>query len=461
MIPTPATLIATLVDGNYSGPNDLVVTGNFKFDSREVKPGDVFLALRGERSDGHDFVTSAMAAGAALAMTTRRVDAPHIQVADVLVAISQLAKHLRSQLPQLKVIGITGSQGKTTTKDILGSILEGVGACVIPTRSFNNDLGVPITLLRCDKETKFCVLEMGARHTGDIARLTELAAPDVGIVLRVGNAHLGEFGSRANIAATKSELIRGLKPGATAILGTYDEFTPEMPVPSAVRRITFGETSSAQVRAADVELHGGHPAFDLVTPEGREPVELQLIGAHQIANALAAAAAAFALGITTHQIAGALSLHTSQSPWRMELVEVDGALLINDSYNANPESMAAALQTLVLLTQERGGRSWAFLGRMHELGESAGELHNQVGSLARSLKVDHLVAIGERGFLARQGSEIGTTEHFYPDVASAVTILPEIQAGDVILVKASRAEHLEQLADQIVLSRESAERGEV
>lgn len=460
MIPTAATLMATLVDGEYSGPSDLVVSGNFKFDSREVEPGDIFLALRGERHDGHEFIPAAVSAGAALAITTRGVDSPHIKVADVLVAISQLANHLRRQLPQLKVIGITGSQGKTTTKDILGSILEGVGPCVIPKRSFNNDLGVPITLLRCNEETKFCVLEMGARHTGDIARLTELAAPDVGIVLRVGNAHLGEFGSRANIAATKSELIKGLKPGATAILGTYDEFTPEMQVPSGVRRITFGETGSAQVRAADVELHGGHPAFDLVTPEGREPVELQLIGAHQIANALAAAAAAFALGITTHQIAGALSLHTSKSPWRMELVELDGALLINDSYNANPESMAAALQTLVLLTQERGGRSWALLGRMHELGDSAAELHNQVGALARSLKVDHLVAIGEAGFLSNQECATGTTEHFFPDLESAATILPEIQAGDVILVKASRAEHLEEIADRIISNRKIADRGE-
>ena len=460
MIPTAAPMLASLVAGEYSGPNNLVIAGNFKFDSREIEPGDVFLALRGEHNDGHDFIPAAMAAGAVLAITTRRVDSPHIKVSDVLAAISQIAKYLRSQLPQLKVIGITGSQGKTTTKDILGSILESVGECVVPSRSFNNDLGVPITLLRCNERTQFCILEMGARHTGDIARLTELAAPDVGVVLRVGNAHLGEFGSRTNIAATKAELIKGLKPGATAILGTYDEFTPEMPVPSAVRRITFGEISNAQIRAADIELHGANPAFDLVTPEGRERVELQLIGAHQIANALAAAAAAFALGVTTQQIAGSLSLHTSRSPWRMELVELNGALLINDSYNANPESMAAALQTLVLLTQERGGRSWAFLGRMHELGDSASELHSQVGELARSLKVDYLVAIGESGFLSQHSNKSGTTERFFPDVASATEVLPEIEAGDVILVKASRAEHLEVLAEAIITDGNREDRGE-
>jgi UDP-N-acetylmuramoyl-tripeptide--D-alanyl-D-alanine ligase len=315
---------------------------------------------------------------------------------------------------------------------------------------------VPLTLLRCTTSTKFCIVEMGARHGGDIASLTKMAAPNVGAVLKVGNAHLGEFGSQEKIAATKGELIEGLASGSIAILGTYDSFTPAMATVDGVKRITFGETHACTVRAADVEFRGGYAHFDLVTPEGREPVELRVIGLHQVSNALAAAAIAHALGVSTNNIAAALSTHESASKWRMEIHEGCEMLLINDVYNANPESVEAALRTLVLLTHERGGRSWAFLGTMHELGPQSPEMHSQIGALAAEIGIDHLVAISNRDYLSKIPSSQMST-HYFASVKDVAPLLNELEAGDVILVKASRAEHLEVLAHQIIDSWNNVE----
>lgn len=447
MIKTPAWKIAEIMGGTYNGDKDLEVSGEFVFDSRLASKGSVFIALKGEVRDGHEFVPVALENGAVLSIVTKSVSGNHIIVADVLDAIAMFAKFFRGECKSLKVVAITGSQGKTTTKDMLNSILTAQGETVAPVGSYNNDIGVPVTLLRCTAKTQFVILEMGARHEGDIARLTEIANPDVGVVLKVGSAHLGEFGSREGIARTKGELIRGLNPNAVAVLGTYDEFTPKMADALANRKLLFGESSQCAVRAADIEMHGGFASFDLVTPEGRERVELQVLGAHQISNALAAAAAAVALGVPTRDIASALSMHQSASKWRMELIELDGLTLINDSYNANPESMAAALRTLTLLTQERGGNSWAFLGKMHELGAESSKLHREVGALARELRVDHLVAIGEQDLIDGLGNEI--TTHFFANPEVASEILPEFAPGDVVLVKASRAEHLELIAEKI------------
>lgn len=447
MIKTPALKIAEIMGGRFQGDASLEISGDFVFDSRLASKGSVFIALKGEKRDGHDYVTSAIANGAALSIVTKEISGNQIIVKDVLEAIARLARYLRGELTQLKVVAITGSQGKTTTKDMLNSILSEHGETIAPVGSYNNEIGVPITLLRCNENTKFVILEMGARHEGDIARLTELASPDVGVVLKVGTAHLGEFGSREAIARTKGELIRGLKASAVAILGTYDEFTPKMADSLLNRKLTFGESSTCSVRAADIEIHGGFPAFDLVTPEGREHVELQVLGMHQISNALAAAAAAIALGVSTREIAAALSTHQSVSKWRMELLELDGLTLINDSYNANPESMAAALKTLTLLTQERGGNSWAFLGKMHELGKDSEQMHREVGVLAEELGIDHLIAIGQRDLI--QGVTGKTTTHFFEAPEKALEMLKELTPGDVVLVKASRAEHLEVIAEKI------------
>jgi UDP-N-acetylmuramoyl-tripeptide--D-alanyl-D-alanine ligase len=449
MIPLSTNEIASIMGGTLYGSADLTSTSEFQFDSRLVKQGDVFLALQGEKVDGHDFVDDARSRGAVLTISTKQVSGAYIMVDDVLKSIGKLASFVRNSLTELKVIGITGSQGKTTTKDMVYSILANEGETVAAHGSFNNDLGVPLTLLRCTEKTKFCVVEMGARHGGDIAALTRIAQPDIGVVLKVGNAHIGEFGSQEKIAATKGELISGLQPGAIAILGTYDSFTPHMVTAPGVKRLTFGENHDCSVRAADIEFRGGYAHFDLVTPEGREPLELRVIGLHQVSNALAAAAIAFSLGISTTRIASSLSTHESANKWRMEIHEGSEMLLINDSYNANPESMEAALRTLVLLTQERGGRSWAFLGTMHELGSNSAQMHREIGALSAHLGIDHLVAIANNEYLAEL-PDTNMTTHYFEAVKDVLPLLNELEAGDVILVKASRAEHLEILADSIV-----------
>jgi UDP-N-acetylmuramoyl-tripeptide--D-alanyl-D-alanine ligase len=400
----------------------------------------------GENVDGHSFVADAISAGSPFALVSGSSDSPNIRVGNVVTALSRLAHHVRTQLPSLKVVGLTGSQGKTTTKDLLAHILITAGETVAPEGSLNNEIGVPLTLLRATEATKFCILEMGARHRGDIAHLVKIAEPDVGAVLVVGSAHLGEFGTRVDIAATKGEMVANLKSGATAVLGTYDEFTPNMEVPAGVKKIFFGEKPSCDVRASDVESRGGRGHFDLVTPAGRESVALQILGMHQIANALAAAAIATALSIPIESIAAALSTSEPASKWRMELSEAAEIVVINDSYNANPESMAAALRTLMLIAQERGGSAWAMLGRMHELGDSQAREHQEIGLLAANLGVDHFVAVNCDEYVGAIRGHSEMTVHSCASVAQAQALSEHISAGDVVLVKASRAEHLELLA---------------
>ena len=451
MIQMSIAEMAQIMGGRAHGDVELSNQAQFHFDSREVRAGDIFLALKGERADGHDYVADAISSGAALSIVSQAVSSPHILVGDVLVAIAKLASHVRGELKDLKVIGITGSQGKTTTKDLLFSILSNEGETIASLASFNNELGVPLTLLRCTDKSKYCILEMGARKSGDIAALTSLANPDVGAVLKVGNAHLGQFGSQEMIAKTKGELIAGLKSGAVAVLGTYDSFTPEMASAKGVMRVTFGDSAKCDIRAADIEARGGFAHFDLVIGSDRHAVELQILGLHQISNALAAAAIASSLGVSVNRIASALSNHAPLSKWRMELDEANGLTLINDSYNANPESMEAALKVLSLLAQEKGGRSWAFLGLMHELGEASDQMHEEIGVIAQNLGIDYLAAINSKSYLKQINPSIVTVRHF-DNWKESLSLFSEFNPGDVILVKASRAEGLEELASAIKTS---------
>lgn len=451
MIQMSIAKMAQIMEGRANGDVELSNQAQFHFDSREVKAGDIFLALKGERADGHDYVADAISRGAVLSIVSRAVSSPHILVGDVLVAIAKLASYVRGELKGLKVIGITGSQGKTTTKDLLFSILSNEGETIASLASFNNELGVPLTLLRCTDKSKYCILEMGARKSGDIATLTSLANPDVGAVLKVGNAHLGQFGSQEMIAKTKGELIAGLKSGAVAVLGTYDSFTPEMASAKGVMRVTFGDSAKCDIRAADIEARGGFAHFDLVIGSDRHAVELQILGLHQISNALAAAAIASSLGVSVNRIASALSNHAPLSKWRMELDEANGLTLINDSYNANPESMEAALKVLSLLAQEKGGRAWAFLGLMHELGEASDQMHEEIGVIAQNLGIDYLAAINSKSYLKQINPSIVTVRHF-DNWKESLSLFSEFNPGDVILVKASRAEGLEELASAIKTS---------
>ena len=417
--------------------------------SKDASAKNFFVAFKGEKFDGHDFVSEALISGAKFSLVSKSVSGPHVLVSDVGQALIDLARFVRTQLPNMKVIGITGSQGKTTTKEFLYSVLQNEGTTVATAGNFNTDIGVPLTLLRSTEATKFCILEMGARHVGDIAKLTELANPNVGVVLVVGTAHLGEFGSVEAIAKTKSELIKALSPKMTAVLGTYDQFTPKMADSLDLNTVLFGDGQI--VRAADIELHGGFAHFDLVTPAGRNSVALQVIGEHQIPNALAAAAAAFSLGVKNESIAIGLTTALLSSKWRMQIETINGIQIIHDYYNANPESMKAALKTLVMLSQESGGASWAILGKMHELGSKESSGHLEVAEFSSQLGVDHLVSVAPAVYQEsnNQSSDENMLIHNCSSAAAVLELVNNISTGDVILLKASRSEKFEDLAELI------------
>ena len=417
--------------------------------SKDASAKNFFVAFKGEKFDGHDFVSEALNSGAKFSLVSKSVSGPHVLVSDVGQALIDLARFVRTQLPNMKVIGITGSQGKTTTKEFLYSILQNEGITVATAGNFNTDIGVPLTLLRSTEATKFCILEMGARHVGDIAKLTELANPNVGVVLVVGTAHLGEFGSVEAIAKAKSELIKALSPKMTAVLGTYDQFTPKMADSLDLNTVLFGDGQI--VRAADIELHGGFAHFDLVTPAGRNSVALQVMGEHQIPNALAAAAAAFSLGVKNESIAIGLTTSLLSSKWRMQIESINGIHIIHDYYNANPESMKAALKTLVMLSQESGGASWAILGKMHELGSKESSGHLEVAEFASQLGVDHLVSVAPAVYQEsnNQSSDENMLIHNCSSAAAVLELVNNISTGDVILLKASRSEKFEDLAELI------------
>ena len=442
-----ASEIAAIIGGTLSG-EDILVTAAPSLKSSDVKQGGIFLAIQGENVDGHDFVHDAFSHGAVLAITTRTVSQRHVLVTDVTAALTLLARFARSELKDLTVIGITGSQGKTTTKDLLRHMLSQQGETVAPAGNYNNELGVPLTLLDCSSATKYAIIEMGARHSGDIAHLASIARPDIAVVLRVGMAHVGEFGSIEAIAKTKSELISSLSSTGIAILGQYDPYTKAMKSLHDGRTIAFGTNHSDEVRATEIEMREGRPHFDLVTPAGRAAVGLRIVGEHQISNALACAAVGTALGFSIDSIATALSTAHIESKWRMEIHEFSGVLLINDSYNSSPDAVEAALRTLILFAQERGGRAWAFLGKMAELGESSAKAHQQVGTLAYQMGIDHLVCVDAPEYEPAHHSDGQTNLHLC-DRNGARAIAEQIEPRDVILVKASRSESFEILAKEI------------
>jgi UDP-N-acetylmuramoyl-tripeptide--D-alanyl-D-alanine ligase len=450
MIELSAAQIADVVGGSLFAEPDLLVTSSPIIDSRDATSGSLFLAFKGEKVDGHEFVSDAVARGASLVLASRSVEVPHVLVEDVSEALAKLATYVRTQLSDLVVIGITGSQGKTTTKDLLAHVLGLVGETVSARGSLNNDLGAPLTLLKCTRSTRFCVVEMGARHVGDIDRLCRIVRPNIGVVLTVGSAHLGEFGSVENIAIAKSELVRSLSHEGVAILGQYDSYTSKMANGLQARVMKFGEHHEDDVRATDIDIREGRAHFDLVTPEGREPVALRLAGEHQIPNALAVASVCTALDIPLDVIAGGLSTAEISSRWRMEISEVSEMVFINDSYNANPESMRAALRSLAFFAQERGGQSWAFLGKMHELGETSVAQHADIGIYAGKLGIDHLVCVGAPEYSTEMAEYPETQVHVFSTKLEASTLVNFFSHGDVALIKGSRAEQMEDLAELVM-----------
>jgi len=451
MIKISAGELAKILSGKLENlPADTELDQYPVIDSRKAKAGTFFVAFKGEQVDGHEFVAQAIKSGAKFALASKSVDSPSILVSDVGQALLTLTEFVRERLVNMKVVGITGSQGKTTSKEFLYSILSSVGETVATEANFNTEIGVPLTMLRCKESTKFCIVEMGARHIGEIAKLTKVVKPDVGVVLVVGSAHVGEFGSIAALANTKAELITGLATGKTAVLGSYDQWTPKMADNLSVEKIIFGENQS--IRAGDIQMHGGFAHFDLVTPNGRTPVSLQVLGEHQLPNALGAAAAAFVLGISNEVIAVGLTTAQLGSKWRMQLEEVNGLQIIHDYYNANPESMKAALKTLVLLSQESGGLSWAILGKMHELGPLEQQAHLEIVEFCQEIGVDHLISMGTDLYKVskNEGSDKHLLLHNCPNADAVLELAKNFSAGDVVLFKASRSERFEDVAQLVV-----------
>ena len=436
--------IATVVGGALHGDGDVVVTAPVEYDTRKVGPGGLFAAFVGERVDGHDFADAARAAGAVGVLGQRPVDGlPTVVVDDPRDAMSVLAHHLVGRLPDLTIVGLTGSSGKTTTKDFTGQMLARAGSTIALPGSFNNELGFPYTVLMSTAETRFLVLEMGARGINHIRLLCEIAAPHIGVVLNVGVAHIGEFGSVENIAKAKGELVEALPGDGVAILNADDPRVRAMSDRTRARVTLVGEAPDAQIRAEDVALDGyGRAGYTLVTPAGRARVQLGVSGRHQVGNSLSAAAVGLAVGMELADVVAALAELRLVSTRRMDVFDrADGVTVIDDSYNANPASTAAALDALIAIGAER--RSFAVLGYMAELGEQERSGHERVGELAAQLGVDRLIAVGAEAEPIHRGAESVATwkgsSVAVPDQSAAIALLrDELRAGDVVLVKGSR-----------------------
>jgi UDP-N-acetylmuramoyl-tripeptide--D-alanyl-D-alanine ligase len=449
--------IAAITGGTPRGAGDpaAVVTGPVVIDSRQATPGALFAALSGERADGHDFAAAAVAKGAVAVLGSRPVDGvPVIVVQDVTAAVASLAHATVGRLPGATVVGITGSSGKTSTKDLTAQLVERLGPTIAPEGTLNNELGLPLTVLRADEGTRYLVLEMSARGPGHIAALCDIAPPRIGAVLNVGRAHAGEFGSMEVVAKAKGELPEALPADGVAVLNADDPRVIAMAERTRARVMTFG--SAGDVRATGISLDDlGRASFRLVMPDGSAPVTLRLHGAHHVANALAAATIAAELGMAVPDITDALSAATARSKKRMELHErPDGVLVVNDAYNANPDSMKAAIEALAHMTRGRR-RGFAVLGHMAELGDISVPSHAEVGRLAAQAGVTGLIAVGDDASPVLDGARAEAGWHgealAAPDAPAAVAVLRNLlRPGDVVLVKASKSAGLWEVADGLL-----------
>lgn len=448
-----ANQLAEITAGELRADAQTPVTG-ISTDTRALKAGDAFIAIVGERFDGAEFAGRAMEAGAALVIAERAVEVPCIVVRDVQRALGAIARAHLDSLPRTKVIAITGSSGKTSTKDLVAQVLATAGETLAPVGSFNNEIGLPRTVLEATPATQFLVLEMGMRGLGHIDALCAIAPPDVATVINVGSAHVGVVGSRDVIAHGKAELLDALRADGVAVINRDDAYAPMFRERARCAHIEFGIDAGA-VHASDIRLDDlARPSFILHIDSESAPVRMSLIGEHQVANALAAAAIAHACGMQTASIAQALTAAVVRSRWRMEHHELaNGVTLINDAYNANPESMRSALRTLAAMG--RGRRTWAVLGEMRELGAAAVEEHDALGRLVVRLDISKLVAVGELGKIIQMGAaqegSWGDEAVHVQDVDEAVKYVTDRwQPGDIVLVKASRSIGLERVAQALL-----------
>jgi UDP-N-acetylmuramoyl-tripeptide--D-alanyl-D-alanine ligase len=497
MIDLTVAQIAAIVGGELADISageaaTLHVTGTVEFDSRNVTSGGLFLALPGARVDGHDHAASAVAAGAVAVLAARPVGVPAIVVAPdayaaprghgglagvlehdtdgsgaaVLAALAKLAAAVAAELVAggLTIVGITGSSGKTSTKDLLAAVLAPLGEVVAPPGSFNNELGHPWTVLRATASTDYLILELSARHPGNIAALAAIAPPAIAVVLNVGTAHLGEFGSREAIAKTKAELPQAVPRSGVVVLNVDDPAVAAMAEVTAARVVRVSRhDQTADVWAGPVTLDElARPQFTLHSgADSVVEVSLAVHGDHHVSNALCAAAVALECGATTEQVANALAGAGPVSGHRMRVsTRTDGVTVIDDAYNANPDSMRAGLQALAWISSSRGAgrrRSWAVLGEMAELGEDAISEHDRIGRLAVRLDVSRLIVVGiGRSMSAMhhgavmEGSWGGEAAIVADADAALILLRAELQPGDVVLVKASNAAGLGALADSLV-----------
>lgn len=452
-----AQWIAEAVSGRLVG-NDVPVTGPVVTDSREAQAGSLYVARRGESADGHAFVSGAVERGAVAVIVEHEVDeaVAQIVVHDSTEALGALARAHVDKLRSgggLDVIAMTGSVGKTTTKDLLLQIMSEDGPTVAPKLSFNNEVGLPLTVLLADETTRHLVLEMGASGPGHITYLTDIVAPDVAIELCVGHAHVGGFGGFEGVAAAKAELIKGTRPGGPVILNTDDPNVEAMAPLATGRVIRFSASGNerADVLARDVRLdRADRASFTLVTPEGEAPIDLKIVGRHHVANALAAAAGALTLGVSLQTVATVLSRARALSPHRMDVHElrVDGTdlTLIDDSYNANLDSMRAGIAALASIG--RDSQRIAVLGEMLELGEDSQSLHQQVGALIADAGVDTLIGLGADAHYYLEGAPDVPNREVAADPQDAARLaLEHAKDGAVVLVKGSFGSQSWQVAD--------------
>jgi UDP-N-acetylmuramoyl-tripeptide--D-alanyl-D-alanine ligase len=460
---TLADLAAAVGGTVVGGSPEIVVTGGVEFDSRLIGPGDLFVAFVGAKVDGHDYVPAAVSAGAVAVLGTRPTPAPTVVVDDCLAAMGRLARAVVDRLPHLTIVGITGSSGKTSTKDLIVQLLRRVGPTVGPPGSFNNELGLPHTVLRSDRSTRFLVLEMGARGATHLTYLCGIAPPTVAVVVNVGVAHIGEFGSVEAIAEAKSELVRALPPAGLAVLNADDPRVRAMADQTTARALLVGTAADATVRADRVTIDDrGRPAYVLVesAEKDRDPrnedrerigsgmtarsldVHLRLSGPHQVTNSVLAAAVALELGLAWDELGPALNELRLVSTRRMDVFDrSDGVTVIDDSYNANPASTAAALHAQAAIG--RGRRRVAVLGYLAELGGMEREGHEQVGRLAAELGVDRIVVVGAGAEPIHDGAKAvaewgGESVVVSDQVAAVAWLRGELRPGDVVLVKGSR-----------------------
>ena len=465
MIALTLAEIASVVGGSLhldgtDATGETLVDGTVTTDSREIGPGDVFFAKRGEFDDGHRFAPAAVEQGAALLVVEHPLDLPAAQVVvgDTVEALGALATDVVARVRaggDLKIVGVTGSNGKTTTKNLLRAVLERVGPTVAARASYNNEVGAPITMLGLAADTRYLVAEMGASGVGEIARLVRMARPDIGIVLKVGLAHAGEFGGIEQTVRAKSEMVTDLLDTDVAVLNLDDPRVAPMAGLTAARVVWFGLGADAHVRAVDIAAHARGTDFTVELAGGASArVRFGVLGEHHVMNALATIAAATELGVPLDEIVAGLESVTLAERWRMQLMGGrDDITVINDAYNASPDSVAAALKTLAQV-RAPGSQAIAVLGEMSELGEFSGEEHDRIGLLAVRLGISQLVVVGEGArrlhiTAINEGSWDGESTYVETADEAYELVTGLARPGDTILVKSSNSAGLRHLGDRL------------